>query len=394
TDNKFDTIKDTTNQKAIDEAKAAVTQLPPGEEKSRLQQLVVKANDLLAISKITIDVKPMVVGDTTVNGTNSPETTRVYIYLNDQLVRYRNVEADGTFFGHVSNRLKAGDVIRVVPFDAKGRQGKAMEITVEKSQALEAPNLHQYTEGAPYLNGTVASGTSYVRIYVNGTHIRKRNVEANGVDLKAYLLDAGAKTGDTVTVVPYNENDVKGKEKTITVQAPPVELKTYIEGDEQLFGQTIKAADKVDIYVNEKFLRTRAIDKATGKFYGSMRSTETGLPKAGDVIKVIARTDKGVVQTQSELTVETAVDFGGPTVNEWTASSERITGTVPQGAKKVRLYYGAGFKNVLNRGPIDPIDQSFIMYVKDLNLKPGDQVKVVAINEIGRESQPTLVTVK
>ncbi|RWS38104.1 hypothetical protein EKA14_27690, partial [Bacillus mycoides] len=54
TNNKYDIIKDTTSQKAIDEAKADVKQLPPGAEKDRLQGLVDKAQDLLLKKKLSI----------------------------------------------------------------------------------------------------------------------------------------------------------------------------------------------------------------------------------------------------------------------------------------------------------------------------------------------------
>ncbi|MFF2496734.1 toxin Cry1Ac domain D-VI-related protein, partial [Peribacillus sp. NPDC058076] len=47
TDNKFDTLKGSTNQAAIDEAQNAVNKLPAGPEKNRLQDLVNKAKDLM-----------------------------------------------------------------------------------------------------------------------------------------------------------------------------------------------------------------------------------------------------------------------------------------------------------------------------------------------------------
>ncbi|MFJ7755492.1 toxin Cry1Ac domain D-VI-related protein, partial [Peribacillus muralis] len=47
TDNKFDTLKGSTNQAAIDEAQNAVNKLPASPEKNRLQDLANKANDLL-----------------------------------------------------------------------------------------------------------------------------------------------------------------------------------------------------------------------------------------------------------------------------------------------------------------------------------------------------------
>ena len=47
TDDKFDTLEETTNQAAIDEAQKAVNKLPEGAEKDRLQDLLNKAQDLL-----------------------------------------------------------------------------------------------------------------------------------------------------------------------------------------------------------------------------------------------------------------------------------------------------------------------------------------------------------
>ncbi|XRG78633.1 hypothetical protein V5E38_23335 [Rossellomorea sp. GAMAL-10_SWC] len=93
------------------------------------------------------------------------------------------------FIGHVSNSLKAGDVVRLVPTDARGVQGKAIEVIVQENNWLAAPTLNKYHEGDATLSGKVAEGTSYV----NDNLIRKRNVEANGVDLISYLGDAGAK---------------------------------------------------------------------------------------------------------------------------------------------------------------------------------------------------------
>ncbi|MFJ7918843.1 toxin Cry1Ac domain D-VI-related protein [Lysinibacillus fusiformis] len=392
TDGNFNKLKDTTNQTVIDEAQNAINKLPAGPEKDRLQKLVDNAKDLFDASQLSLTADPLSVGQNTMYGKNSPGTVKVNIYLNDEFVRVRNVNGDGTFSGHVSNTLKAGDVVRLVPIDAKGRQGTAIEVIVGAN--VGAPTLNTYIEGDMYLTGTVAKDTSYVRVYVNGVHLRKRNVEANGVDLLVYVSDSGAKVGDIIKVVPYNSKDVAGQEAAIVVQAPPVEIKEYLEGDEQIFGQTVTAADKIDIYVNGKFLRTRVVDKVTGEFFGSMRSTIDGLPKAGDIIKLVARTDKGSVLSQMEITVGEKVGQGAPTAQQFTEGQTTITGTVPQGAQKIRVYYGTDFKQILNRGVVDIEKQTYSVYVGDLGLKAGNQVKIVSVNELGRESAPFILTVK
>ncbi|MGD6788156.1 Ig-like domain-containing protein, partial [Bacillus thuringiensis] len=344
--------------------------------------------------ELTLNVNPLMVGDNTVYGTNSPNVTRVYIYLNDQLIRYRNVEPDGRFYGHVSNTLQAGDVVSIIPVDVNGKKGKVVEVTVQERQVVEAPTLNKYISGDMYLTGTVAPGTSYVRIYVNGVHLRKRNVESNGVDLMAYIRDADAKPGDVVKVVPYDDKDVAGKEASLVVQALPIEVNKYLEGDEQLFGKATQDADKVDIYINGYFLRTRGIDKITGEFYASMRSSEKGLPKTNDLIRLVARTDKGVTLSETEVIVGKGTTDGAPVINDFQESDLTISGTVLQGAQKIRIYYGPDMKQVLNRGTIDQSNQTFKVYVGDLALKTGDTLKIVTLNDIGRESAPAIVIVK
>ncbi|WP_230875061.1 toxin Cry1Ac domain D-VI-related protein, partial [Lysinibacillus cavernae] len=393
TDGSFNKLKDTTNQAAIDETQEAIDKLPAGPEKDRLQGLVDNAKDLFDASQLALTVDPLSVGQTTVYGKYSPGIVKVNIYLNDEFVRNRPVNGDGTFSGHVSNTLKAGDVVRLVPVDAKGHQGTAVEVIVGGN--VGAPTLNPYIEGDMYLTGTVAKDTSYVRVYVNGVHLRKRNVEANGVDILVNVSDSGAKVGDIIKVVPYNSKDVAGQETTLVVQASlVVETKDYLEGDEQIFGQTVTLADKIDIYVNGKFLRTRAVDKVTGEYFGSMRSTVDGLPKAGDIIKIVARTDKGVVLAQVEITVGEKKGQGAPTAQPFTEGQTTITGTVPQNAQKLRIYHGIDFKDVLIRGVIDKVNQTYSVYIADLKLKSGDQVKIVTLNELGRESAPFILTVK
>ncbi|MFF2875924.1 toxin Cry1Ac domain D-VI-related protein, partial [Gottfriedia sp. NPDC057991] len=392
TDNNFNTLNNSVNQSTIDDAQKSLANLPTGEEKDRLQQLIDKAKELLSL-KLTIKADELFVGQTTVYGTSVlSDVYRVYIYLNGELVRYRNV-IDGTFYGHVSNNLKAGDVVRLVPTDAKGNQGKAIEVFVQENNTLGAPTLNKYYEGDATLSGKVADGTSYVNVYVNDILIRKRNVEVNGVDLISYLGDAGAKVGDVIKVVPYNNKNEAGKATTITVVAPPIETTDYLAGDSTLYGKTTATADKVDIYVNGQFLRTRIVDKTTGEFFASMLRDGI-LPKEGDEIKIVSRTDKGVILAQDIVIVGAPESQVAPTVNEFYGGMTNISGTIPQGATKVRFYYGTNLSQVINRGAIDQENQTFSAYVGDLKLKSGDQIKVVTINDKGRESLPVIIDIK
>ncbi|MEH7401541.1 hypothetical protein V7148_11175 [Gottfriedia acidiceleris] len=156
--------------------------------------------------------------------------------------------------------------------------------------------MNKYHEGDATLSGKVAEGTSYVNVYVNDTLIRKRNVEANGVDLISYLGDAGAKVGDTIKVVHFNYKNEVGKAAILTAVASSVETIDYLAGDTTLYRKTTATSDKVDLYVNGEFLRIRVVDKTTGEFFASLLKDGI-LPKVGDEIKIVSRTDKGFIQS-------------------------------------------------------------------------------------------------
>lgn len=165
------------------------------------------------------EIKPE---DVHVRGTVSSDVTKVNIYLNEEKVRTRPVESDGTFYGHVSNNLKVDDVIKVVPINAEGVEGTPMEVTVAETYTNGPILTRAYYQDANYLRGTANSETAYIRVYVENeqgqlVHLRKRNIESDGT-FYVYILD-GVKEGSKVTVVPYDKYDRAGTAHTHTYSA-------------------------------------------------------------------------------------------------------------------------------------------------------------------------------
>lgn len=389
-------ILPTTTQSDIDAANKLVDALIDGPTKEKLLVQLDNLQDQLdqgENGEVSVkNINSMTELDSTISGTVSKNVERVYIYLNDQLIRWRPVDREKhSFIGHVSNTLKVGDVIKVIPQTAGGKQGAPKEVTVTKSEKLEAPIINNYFENDESISGTASEGTDYVRIYVNGEHLRKRNVE-DGNKLTAYVLDAKPKKGDEIKVVPYDKNHHAGETTTVVVQQRQLQIDEYYKGDELLFGNTTKEADKVDIYVNDTFVRTRNIDKDTGDFYSSMRFNNA-LPKENDTIKVVARTTSGKILADASTTVKEYVSYSEPQVEEYKEGQSYIRGAVESGISKIRIYYGENQSEVLNRGSIDD-KGTFSAYVLDLNLKTGDKFKVVGLDKDGRETPPNTVTVK
>lgn len=383
-----------TTQTDIDHAREKVEEIKEGPTKSALiEKLDNLQNQLDELSLIAIEsLNPVEDSHSTVSGKVKEKVDKVHIYLNNTLIRVRPVDKEtGDFIGHVSNNLKLDDKITVIPQDDKGRMGIAVDTFVKESTRVAAPDISAYQEGKERLIGKSSEGTAYVRVYLNETHIRKRNVEENG-DLMVYVKDSNPKPGDILKVVPYNKDHISGKEVTLTVQERPLLLDRYVEGDELIFGNTSFNASRVEIYLNDEYIGLSKIDPETGEFRAKVRLNNT-LPKAGDRLKAISYNELGEKTLTNSIIVGKQEMIETPKPKEYKENDELIVGTVGENTDKLRLYHGKDFKEVLNRGFITK-EKKFKFYVQDLNLKKGDKVRLVSLDKFGRESAASNVTVK
>ncbi|MDM5219416.1 toxin Cry1Ac domain D-VI-related protein [Peribacillus sp. NJ11] len=180
TDDKFDTLKDTTDQAAIDEAQKAVDKLPAGPEKDRLQDLVTKAEELLN-KDITPPAAPKMNSVNTASkeltGTGEPDT-KVTVTINGKT--YTGVVGpDGKFKIAIPNQ-PVNAVITVTLTDAAGNVSGSSSVKVVQFMPSEPVKLNTVYPNAEVITGTAPEGATIVRLLVNGEPLRTAPVNEDG----------------------------------------------------------------------------------------------------------------------------------------------------------------------------------------------------------------------
>ncbi|CAH0195064.1 Minor extracellular protease Epr [Peribacillus sp. Bi96] len=180
TDDKFDTLKGSTAQAAVDEAQAAVSKLPAGLERDRLQALVDKAEELLN-KDVTPPAAPRLNGVTTaskeVTGTGEPDA-KVTVTINGKT--YTGVVGpDGRFKVDIPKQ-PVNTVMTVTLTDAAGNISERSTVTVSQFMPSEPVKLNSVYQNAEAITGTAPEGATIVRLLVNGVPLRTAPVNEDG----------------------------------------------------------------------------------------------------------------------------------------------------------------------------------------------------------------------
>ncbi|MGE7761380.1 toxin Cry1Ac domain D-VI-related protein [Peribacillus sp. NPDC097895] len=306
TDNKFDRLKDTTDQAAVDEAQDAVNKLPAGPEKDRLQDLVDKAEELLN-KDVTPPAAPRLSTVTTaskeVTGTGEPDA-KVTVTINGKT--YTGVVGpDGRFKVDIPNQ-SVNTVITVTLTDAAGNVSERSTVTVTQFMPSEPVKLNTVYQNAEAITGTAPEGATIVRLLVNGVPLRTAPVNEDG-SFSIYSKYVGVdengnnktlQPGDVITV-DYGIRTPSNLQAHTTVlkEIEKLQVNSVAPNADYVTGKAPEGTQLLRLTVNGNPLRTvSTVQSGSGVINpdGSYQIysrfiTEDGVQrrlKAGDVIEV------------------------------------------------------------------------------------------------------------
>ncbi|MFD9626510.1 toxin Cry1Ac domain D-VI-related protein, partial [Peribacillus muralis] len=307
TDDKFDTLKETTDQGAIDAAQEAVNKLAEGAEKERLQDLLNKAENLLD-KDITAPNAPKLNGVTTnskeVSGSGEPEAN-VTVTINSN--NYTGVVGpDGKFKVAIPNQ-PVHTVISVTLTDAAGNVSNSSTVRVVQFMPSEPVKINPVYPEAQTITGTAPEGATIVRLLVNGTALRTAPVNEDGtfsISSKYVGVDENGnnktlKAGDIVTV-DYGVRTPSNLQANITVvkEAVKLQVNPVAPNADYVTGIAPEGTKNLRLLVNGKALRTISFTQTGAgvinpdgsyQIYSRFIEDEKGVTrrlKAGDVIEV------------------------------------------------------------------------------------------------------------
>ncbi|MGE7586609.1 toxin Cry1Ac domain D-VI-related protein [Peribacillus sp. NPDC101480] len=307
TDDKFDTLEDTTDQGAIDEAQEAVNKLPDGAEKDRLQDLLNKAQDLLD-KDITAPDAPKLNEVTTnskeVTGSGEPEAN-VTVTINSK--KYTGVVGpEGKFRVEIPNQ-PVHTVITVTLTDAAGNVSESSSVRVVQFMPSEPVKINPVYPIAEVITGTAPEGATIVRLLVNGEALRTAPVNEDGT-FSIYSKYVGVdengnnktlQVGDIVTV-DYGVRTPSNLQAHTTVikEAEKLQVNPVAPNADHVTGKASEGTKSLRLLVNGIAQRTVSLTQTGAGFinpdgsyqiYSRFIVDENGVTRrlqAGDVIEV------------------------------------------------------------------------------------------------------------
>ncbi|KGL37442.1 hypothetical protein BMT55_09015 [Listeria newyorkensis] len=328
--NPANTIKDATNQKAIDDAKTAIEKVTDADKKAALQKDLDKAqqqlNDRNTIILAIPQLNPMTEADTVFSGKldvsqYNPGTIRIYI--NNAPATVVAVDANGNFSYNIGNR-KAGDVIGVDYKDRTGQYNANTKTSITVTPITSNVTINKMTENDDTVTGKVAPNAK-VRYVVNGQAVNVGYADANG----NYSMYIGKqKVGTVVGVEVFDPATNKYKAAvTTTVLAVNVTIQPMTNANDTVTG-TAPANAKLRFLINGVAVNVGTAD-ASGNY-----SKYVGTQLVGTMVAVeMLNPETGKYELAKTITVTGAPKSTEYTVNELTTDGDTLTGKAPAGAK-------------------------------------------------------------
>ncbi|MBC1210762.1 hypothetical protein HB815_07465 [Listeria booriae] len=425
-DTSSDSIKNLTDQAAIDAAKALVNLVTDPSSKKALEADITKAQNLLdkkiadinaasqavkelftnndtssdSIKGLTdqaaIDAAKALVGQVTdadIKATLEADITKAQNLLDERTERENLAAASEAVERLFTNNDTASNTIKNVTSQTSIDAAKALvnlvtdataksalEADIAKAQNL----LDERTEKENQAAATKAVEKLFKDDDISSDAIKKTTDQTD--------IDAAQQIVNTVTD-PAKKSELQQSinKAQRQLELGEVTIDAYNVGSHYITGTTKAGVTKVGIYVNGKLIRTATASNGTYQIYAS---TLPELQAAGQAFEIAPIATDGTIGLKSSSVVEAKIlpdKIAKPTIDNYFTGDKYITGSVSTDAKRIALYIDGQF---VRYGAIT--DGTFSIYAFDIaQMNTEDQTfEVVAVDDLGYEGERASSEVK
>ncbi|MBC1317816.1 toxin Cry1Ac domain D-VI-related protein [Listeria booriae] len=331
------TIKDTTDQNAIDNAQKAIDAVTNPTKKAELQNQLNKAQELLNSKNAVLDaptIDKYTYLDSFVTGKVSDGTATVSLYVNGVRVKRATPDASGNYkFDAYGLGLNAGVTFEVRPVDANGKEGTPATAKVEGKDALSnALTANDAGISTTAITGTVGNGIDNVRLSIDGVIVKVGQI-SNGT--YSIATNGLIKADSVVQVVGYSSAKVelaRAIVKIVNDEKPT--LSPLTTDDDVITGYvTAGSATSFRVSINGVAVKTGTI-AADGTFQSSI-----GKQPVGTEVKIEIRdvTGYNALRVSTVIVTGSAVaKLDAPTLISM--DGNYIIGTAVKGTETVVIY--------------------------------------------------------
>ncbi|MBC1436410.1 hypothetical protein HB848_13800 [Listeria rocourtiae] len=323
-----DAIKGSTNQAAIDAAKALVNAVTDSTVKAALQKDLNRAQELLDASNVLAkpQLNPMTEADTVFSGKldvskYNPGTIRISI--NNSPATVVVVDANGNFSYAIGNR-KADDTISVDYKDRTGQYNATTKTSIKVTPVSSNVTINKMTENDDTITGKTTPNAK-VRYVVKGQPVNVGYADANG-NFTMYIGTQKVGTVVGVEVFDPATNQYKAAVTTAVV-AVNVTIQAMTNTTDTVTG-TAPANAKLRFLIGGQAVNVGTAD-ANGNYSKYVGTQIVGTEVAVEMLNP----ETGKYELAKKIQVTGSAKSTAYTVNALTTEDDTLTGTAPANAK-------------------------------------------------------------
>ncbi|MBC1357113.1 immunoglobulin-like domain-containing protein [Listeria booriae] len=328
--------------------------------------------------------------DNYVTGSLTGDVKKLSLTINGVEGQQINVAAPN--FKYYANNLirNTTDNVIVKGYDAAGKllDSKTVIVSKDQGQAGTITSADTFKIGKDsYVTGAYTGDVSKVELQVNGATLQRINV--TGGTIKYYAKNNITKATDVVKLVGYNSSGVVVSTKTVPVAATTGDITAnpYVIGtDSYVKGQFSGDVAKISLTVNG--VKQTTINAPAGPDY--QYYAKSLIQNATDNVVITAYDSLGGVLKTVQVPVSKKAPTGTVTANTVIVGDSYLTGTATGEVKKVTI----SVNGVTQTSPaFVQADGTYKYYIKSLNLKPSDTVRVIGLDGLSNQLATGNVTI-
>ncbi|KMT62147.1 hypothetical protein X559_1444 [Paenilisteria newyorkensis] len=331
------TIKDTTDQTAIDNAQKAIDAVTDPTKKAELQDQLDKAQKQLNDRNAVLDaptIDKYAYLDSFVTGKVSDGTKTVSLYVNGVRVKRATPDASGNYkFDAYGLGLNTGVTFEVRPVGADNKEGTAAKAKVEGKDALS--NLLTANDAGistKTITGTVGNGIDNVRLLIDNVPVKVGQINNGTYSIATNGL---IKAGSVVQVVGYSSTKVELARVAVKITNDEKPTLSPLTTDDDIITGYVTAgtATSFRVKINGVAVKTGAI-AADGTFQSSIGKQAVGTDVT---IEIKDATGYNILRVSTvKVTGSAVAKLNAPTLVRM--DGNYIIGTAVKGTETVVIY--------------------------------------------------------
>ncbi|MBC1501336.1 hypothetical protein HB943_12055 [Listeria weihenstephanensis] len=374
-------LKDTTDQKAIDAAQKAVDAVSDTTAKAALQKQLNTAAELLkSKTSGSITTNDFSIGkDNYVKGTYTGAVSKIGLEINGTSLQIINVTGSPYQY-YAKGKINATtDIVYAIGYDANGKELQKTKVNVQKQTSGQLTPNTFYLGKDNYVTGQLSGDIAKISLTVNGTEGTKIGVTAP--DFKYYANNLIRNLTDVVKITAYDTDgqvlDTKSiiVAKEVTTTGAITSIATFNIGkDNYITGQLSGDITKISLTVNNVESTKISVTAPGFKYYAN-----NVIRNQTDIVKITGYDSTGKLLDTKTVTIAKETTGVINSVSAFNLGKDGyVTGTYTDDIARVELQV-----NNVTLQRINVTDGIIKYYAKTSIKQTSDIVKLVGYNTAG-----------